>query len=295
MSRITTAGIWPDDLARDSMALQMARADPAGCQVALVGLADDLGVRLSGGRVGAAEGPYAFRSALGRYGVARPLGGRLPRVFDAGDVVPGLTLAETHDRVTRVTQAILDLQLIPVGIGGGHDLTFAMVRALSERIEEPLTGVVLDATLDVKEEEGASRMLRKVVEECRVRELHVFGLDPFATGAREMAWFTAHGGRAGSFGFDGAWPGGDLFVSIDLGVLDQAHAPGVSTMNPLGWSPARAENWARAAGRNPRVRLFDLMELAPRHDTDGRTARLAARLFLAFLQGVSERTPARDP
>jgi formiminoglutamase len=295
MSRITTAGIWPDDLREDRLARHFSRTDPAGCQVAMVGLADDLGVRLNGGRIGAAEGPYAFRSALARYGNALPIAGALPRVFDAGDVMSGLTLAETHDRVTRVIRALLDLQLVPVGIGGGHDLTYAMVRGLAESTEAPLTGIYFDAHLDVREQEGSGMTFRRIVEECGVEALHVFGLDPFANAAGHMEWFVANGGQVGGFGFDGAWPEGDLFVSLDLDVLDQAYAPGVSAMNPAGWSPARAENWVRAAGRNPRVRLFDIMELAPRHDPEGRTARLAARLFLAFLQGVAERTEAPPP
>jgi hypothetical protein len=52
-------------------------------------------------------------------------------------------------------------------------------------------------------------------------------------------------------------------VSLDLDVIDQAFAPGVSAMNPCGWSPARAENWVRAAGAEPDVRAFDIMELSP--------------------------------
>lgn len=294
MSRITSAGVWPDGMREDRYAAGVALTDPAGCRVALLGMPDDLGVRLNGGRVGAAEGPYAFRSALGRYGMMKPLTGALPRVFDAGDVMAGLTLAETHDRITRVTRTLLDLELIPVGIGGGHDLTFGLVRGLAEAVDGPLTGVYFDAHLDVRPTEGSGMTFRKLVRECGVTRLHVFGLDPFSNSAEHMAWFEANGGVVAGFGFDGEWPRGNLFVSFDLDVIDQSYAPGVSAMNPSGWSPARAENWVRAAGRNPDVLAFDIMELCPRHDHEGRTARLAARLFMAFLQGVAERPPRRN-
>lgn len=289
MSRITTAGIWPDDIRSDRFASLISRSDPGGCRVALLGLADDMGVRMNGGRVGAAEGPYGFRTALARYGERLPMAGSLPRVFDAGDVVAGLSMAETHDRVTRASRALLELDLIPVGIGGGHDLTFALVRGLAEITRKPLVGIYLDAHLDVRERDGSGMTFRRILQQCRLDGLHAFGLDPFSNSAEDLAWFEANGGTVGGFGFEGGWPEGDLFLSLDLDVIDQAFAPGVSAMNPIGWSPARAENWVRAAGRNPRVRMFDIMELAPRHDPDGRTARLAARLFLAFLQGVAER------
>jgi formiminoglutamase/guanidinobutyrase len=53
--------------------------------------------------------------------------------------------------------------------------------------------------------------------------------------------------------------------------------------------PAYAVGLARAAGRHPAVRHFDVMELCPVHDEGDRTARLAALLVLAFLAGLAER------
>jgi formiminoglutamase len=289
MTQILRAPVWPDTVRETAFVNSIVTRSAKGCGVALIGLADDLGVRLNHGRPGAAEGPYAFRSALARYGTRHPSMGDLPKVFDAGDVVPGMTLEETHSRVTRVARSLLEKGMIPVGIGGGHDLTFPLVRALAEVASEPLTGVYFDAHLDVRSAEGSGMSFRRLVEECGVRRLHVFGLDPFVNSAEDRAWFTAHGGVEGGFGWDGEWPEGPLFVSLDLDVLDQAFAPGVSAMNPAGWSPQRTERWAEAAGRHAQVRCFDIMELAPRLDETGRTARLAARLFLAFLRGVAMR------
>jgi arginase family enzyme len=50
-----------------------------------------------------------------------------------------------------------------------------------------------------------------------------------------------------------------------------------------------ATAWVRACGADRRVRCFDLMELNPRHDVGGRTARVAAHLFLTFLAGFAQR------
>jgi arginase family enzyme len=60
-------------------------------------------------------------------------------------------------------------------------------------------------------------------------------------------------------------------------------------MNPAGWTVSEAEAWVRACGSDPRVRCFDLMELNPAHDLDGRTARVAAHLFLTFLAAFARR------
>lgn len=256
--------------------------------MALLGLPDDSGVKLNGGRGGADDGPRAFRQALSRYGAAEAVGPGWPAVYDAGDVEPGETIEQTHDRVTEATAALLDAGLFPVAVGGGHDLTFAFVRAVAQRHEE-LAGVYFDAHLDVRSELGSGMSFRKLVEDCGVKALYVHGLHNLANSREHMRWFESNGGRTDDYGPTDPWPERDLFVSFDLDVMDQAFAPGVSAPNPHGWTPAQAERWVFQAGRQSRVRCFDLMELNPRFDQDSRTARLAAHLFLFFLQGFAER------
>lgn len=272
--------------------------DASGCAIGLIGVPDDTGVGLNHGRLGASQGPGAFRVALSRYGAAEPAGIGWPLVFDAGDVEPADTLVETHGRVTAAAGALLDAGLLPVMIGGGHDLTYPFVRALAERADEPLHGVYFDAHLDVRDEEGSGMPFRRLIEKCGVASLTVHGLDGMANASEHVRWFSGHGGRIGADGPEDStsWPGGDgpVFVSFDLDVIDQAYAPGVSAMNPCGWSSELACAWAREAGRRERVRCFDIMELSPPHDAPagvgGRTARLAARLFLEFLAGFAERS-----
>jgi len=57
-------------------------------------------------------------------------------------------------------------------------------------------------------------------------------------------------------------------------------------MNPCGLSPSQLVPWVEAAAAHPRLACFDIMELSPPHDPDGRTARLAAYLFLTFLRAL---------
>ena len=278
---------WPK-LAPSRLASMFAGTTINNAQVAFIGLPDDTGVLMNGGRIGAANGPRAFRDALASYGALNAAGIKWPIVADAGDIIPGDTLDQTHARVTEAVGAILDAGVFPIGIGGGHDLTFPFVRALADR-HHAMVGVYLDAHLDVRAESGSGMPFRRLVEDCGVRELHVHGLDPYANTAEHLAWFQTNGGRVDSFSSQDPWPLGDLFVSIDLDVVDQTHAPGVSAANPCGWSSSEVDQWAHAAGQCERVQCFDIMELNPKFDESGRTARLAARLFLSFLRGFSER------
>lgn len=280
---------WPAAIAAARFAATIRRDSPAGCAVALLGLPDDTGVRLNHGRPGAAGGPTAFRAALARYGAADPAGSPLPQVFDAGDVKPGRSLDETHARVTAATAALLARGLFPIAIGGGHDLTFPFVRAVAA-IHPRLAGIYFDAHLDVRETAGSGMPFRRLIEDCGVSALHLHGFRPLVNSREHFTWFRAHGGRAYPAGARVVLPPGrKLFASFDLDVLDAAHAPGVSALNPAGWSAREAEGWVRACGADGRVRCFDLMELNPVHDVDGRTARVAAHLFLTFLAGFVER------
>ena len=294
--------LWPQGMSTTRLAAHF-HALPVGCRVALIGLADDEGVRLNNGRPGAKNGPKAIREALAAYGVAEPEGWQWPRVFDAGDVVPGKDIHETHQRVTQATAAILEHNLFPIALGGGHDLTFPFVRAVIEhekKIAEgkgaPLAGVYFDAHLDVRDTVGSGMPFRSLVDQCGVKELHVFGLDHYANTHAHVEWFKSHGGRIHNHKAQQQQGGpmhmpslGNCFVSFDMDVLDSSCAPGVSAMNPCGWNVAQAEAWVHGAGRSERVRCFDLMELNPAVDETGRTARVAAHLLLTFLRGFSER------
>lgn len=282
-------GRWPDEIPSGRFASRIERDSPEGCRIGLLGMPDELGVKLNGGRPGASEGPTAFRAALARYGAAEAIGIDWPGVFDAGDIDPSDELDETHERVSAAVEAMLAADLFPIGIGGGHDLTYAFVRPVARRLPG-MVGVYFDAHLDVRAEQGSGMPFRRLVEDCAVRGLHVQGLDRFANTTEHVTWFQGHGGHIDGMGPSDPMPDGDLFVSLDLDVIDQAYAPGVSAMNPNGWSPETAEAWVRAAGRCTRVRCFDIMELSPPNDAQGRTSRLAAHLFLAFLDAFRERT-----
>lgn len=285
----TSAPPWPGDTPAGRFASTIRTDSSDGCAIALLGLPDDTGVRLNNGRTGAAGGPKAFRAALARYGAADSAVGPLPRVFDAGDVMPTGSLEKTHERVTEATTALLERGLFPIAIGGGHDLTYPFVRAVAAK-HPKIAGIYFDAHLDVRATAGSGMPFRRLVEDCGVSALHLHGFRPLVNSLEHLDWFRAHGGRTHPENAKVVLPKAkNLFVSFDLDVLDAAHAPGVSALNPAGWNVREAEAWVRACGADPRVRCFDLMELNPAHDPDGRTARAAAHLFLSFLQGFAQR------
>lgn len=309
----TTRPAWPA-IRAGRFASTIASDSHEGCRVCLLGLPDDVGVGLNNGRPGARNGPLAFREALATYGTTFDLVRDrtiATRVFDAGDIVPADgsdadTLRKTHVRVTEAVRAIHDLGMLPVCIGGGHDLTFPAVRALSQHIGGAVGGLNLDAHLDVRAEVGSGMPFRALIDGGFLDPRHfaVVGAARFAHTLEHAHWLTERGGtildidtvlaqpRAIAEGFkrlaSGAAPDAPVFVTIDLDAIDGSQAPGVSAVNPMGVSVQQAVEVARRAGANPNVKHFDIMELNPDFD-DGRTARIAALLFLTFIAGCEDR------
>jgi formiminoglutamase len=287
--------------------------------VALLGLPDDTGVRLLGGRPGAARGPAAFRAALAAFGTTwDSLSGRsldVP-VYDAGDVkpAPGRTAAalfKTHARVQEAAGRLHEQGLVVVAIGGGHDLTLPTVAALAKHAGGAVGGINLDAHTDVRETVGSGMPFRRLIEEGAVdpRRFVVAGLGRFTNAKEHLEWLATRGSTLASIeevlelgvlarnwldAATGTDKNGSAFVSIDLDVLDGAQVPGVSALNPVGVPVPGVCHLAEAAGADPRVRHFDLMELSPPHDPSGRSARVAALLFLSFMAGFATRAEGRE-
>ncbi len=315
----TRPATWPA-IAPSRYAHTIRCDKPDGCRAALIGLPDDTGVRLNNGRPGAAFGPAALRAALGRMGTSfdAAAGREIPALlFDAGDFQPraggdALALADTHQHLSETAYQCHASGLIPIFVGGGHDLSFPTIRALHRLAGAPLGGINLDAHLDVRETIGSGMPFRALIDGGHIdaRRFTVLGAGAFANARQHVAWLTSHGGsivpvercRADfsaclSRAFEAAGDG-PAFVSIDLDSIDASQAPGVSAVNPMGLSVEHAVAAGRRAGADPRVRHFDIMELSPPHDDPawdaahsqpGRTARVAALLVLSFLAGLAER------
>ncbi|MEO1130663.1 MAG: arginase family protein, partial [Planctomycetota bacterium] len=217
------------------------------------------------------------------------------------------TLHATHDRVTEACAELHRRGIVPVCIGGGHDLTFASVRALAKHETTSVGGVNVDAHLDVREQVGSGMPFRSLIEGGYLQPSRFveFGLGRFANSRAHLQWLREVGGLAversdattaaaasaamqAAFGpVDASF--GPGFVSIDLDGIDASAAPGVSAPNVHGLSVENALWWADRAGRRAQVRHFDIMELSPPHDVDARTTRLAALLFLTFAAAFESR------
>jgi formiminoglutamase len=307
----TRPGVWPA-LAPGRFAQTIQHDSAAGCQLALLGLPDDTGVRLNGGRPGAADGPSALRAALSSFGTSwdgLSEQALAVRVFDAGDIEPApgeseAALFATHARVEAAVSALHEQGLTPVCVGGGHDLSLPSISALSKRLGRPLGGINVDAHLDVRERVGSGMAFRRLIEGGFLdpRRFVTFGVGRFVNDQRDAVWLAERGGsqlsvehaglsdlRPKSVVSHAVAAGEGAFLSVDLDALDASVMPGVSALNPAGLSLAQVAALVEIAAMSPGIQHFDLMELSPPWDLSGRSARVAAYLLLCFVAGFARR------
>jgi len=269
----------------------------------LLGVRNEQGVLANHGRAGAAQGPAGFRQAFFKL-TAPSLLGR--RCFDAGDLPEDLPYATRFETQGAVVAALLERGAIPVVIGGGHDCSYGNYLGLAAGGAPAVLGV--DAHLDMRPEHGPNSgnpFFRMLEGGLTGPNLSLVGLVPWVNAEAHIAYATAKGATlhwlepgggarlmeaAGSTLADYQARGRRVLGTLDLDAFSAAALPGVSAPNPWGLSADQGLQLALALGASPAVRMLDLMELAPPLDPTGRSARMAAFLLGAFLQGLEQRS-----
>lgn len=283
-----------------------ANRDVEAAEVVLVGFPSDEGVRRNGGRPGAADGPRAIREALykltpdARLGAMRDL---LDRAVDLGDVRVTGDVEADQTRLGAIIEPLLQKKKTVIVLGGGHETAFGHLlgyKGLGYDSQRPDV-LNIDAHLDVRPLRDAGNgpqahsgsPFRQGIEAGHIGRYTAVGVQPHSAAATHVGYVEAHGGRVvwrdetmpdrlAALIAEAADP---TLATLDLDGLCASVAPGVSAPNPGGLP---AEVWldaAEALGANPNVRSLDVVELNPRVDLDGRTARIAALSVWRFLRG----------
>lgn len=254
----------------------------------LIGAPDDHGVAIVGGRVGAKEGPAAIRKELEKLGVKT--------YQDAGDITIQSTQEETYLLLREKIRKLHQSRSFPIVIGGGHDLSFGSLSGFLDAY--PGGGIVnIDPHLDCRPiaEEGkipSGSPYRLLLERTSLKgkQLMEFGYQMHCNTQENLGYLKERGVQLIP------WPASleqslrpfaesvaSLAVSFDIDSIQSEFAPGVSAPAKVGHSAEEALALVQAIKRFPNLKHFEIMEMNPRFDPDGRTAKLAAQLLSEFL------------
>lgn len=216
--------------------------------------------------------------------------------FDAGDVPlpfgnPEKSLAEIK---TFVQKVIADGK-IPVGMGGEHLVSLPVMEALADTYED-LAIIHFDAHTDLREDyEGEpyshATPIRKIADKIGPNNVYSFGI---RSGLKEELQWAKENGMHISL-FEVLEPlkeilptlaGRPVYVTIDIDVLDPAHAPGTGTVDAGGITSKELLASIHAiAHSNVNVVGCDLVEVCPVYDHSEMTVNAAAKFLREMILG----------
>ena len=271
--------------------------------IAIVGIPYDGGTSY---RPGARFGPAAVRQGSRLIRPYHPALGSLPfelaQVVDAGDIA--CTPFSTEEAVTEIERGADSLLAGGgrlVAVGGDHTVALPLLRATAGRYG-PLALVHLDAHLDTWDTYFGQRFthgtpFRRAFEEGllrRERSVHVGLRGPLYadTDLSEDADMGFAQITSDDVAARGTAPvvqhvlarvgGAPVYVSVDIDVLDPAHAPGTGT--PEAGGLTSRELLALLRGLAPvSVVGADIVEVAPAYDHAEITALAAAQIAYELL------------
>ena len=231
-------------------------------------------------------------------------------MFDFGNIKIGKTLEDTHDKLSEVVHSLVSAKIIPIVLGGGHDIAYPNFVGFSKG--KQTVGVInIDTHLDYrkaipKRNSGTSfrQMLDQHQSPLNAMNLVEIGIQSFANSADHYSELIERGATVFSLrdvrtegiaktldlAYELATSSTDsLYISFDLDAVNSADAPGVSASLPTGLTAEEFLTVALFAGKRRKTKLIDIVELNPKYDVDGRTAKLAAIAIMYFLTGVANR------
>ena len=305
-SQVSCPDTAPDD-PRIGHLLGEKLANQATPQVVIMGFPSDEGVRRNGGRVGAAQGPDAFRQVFFRLTPDAaddgPFQELLEHTRDLGNLTISGQVEKDQEILGEVLAPFISQNVLPIIIGGGHETGYGHFLGYVKAQQE-ISVLNWDAHADVRElkqgqAHSGSPFRQALLHPSKTcRSYRVAGLLPHSVSKANLNFITDQGGgyhwkdSLSREQIDEIYRSFSepLMATFDLDAVDQAYAPGVSAPAVNGLS---ADLWLHAAyraGQCPHVKSMDIVELNPLFDRDHQTARLAALTLWYFLKGLSERS-----
>lgn len=286
------------------------------------GYPDDEGVRINGGRAGAAAGPDAIRTQFYKMTpyLTTPPASRFSkrlhravpiRLIDAGNLnVEARPLAERHAAAKRAGLTALQNGARWIALGGGHDYAYADGAAFLEFCRSrKQRGVIInfDAHLDVRSPEhglNSGTPFYRLLDDYQGFDLIEVGVQAQCNSAEHYAWVTAQGAKVLTWDDLRSHPRGvadkisrflapwlkrraPAYLSVDIDGFSSAYAGGCSQAFPTGFAPDDFFRVLQPLCAKLDVVALGIYEVAPPLDQDLRTARLASQIVHYYIHHPS--------
>ncbi|WP_019154007.1 agmatinase [Robertmurraya massiliosenegalensis] len=218
------------------------------------------------------------------------------KYFDAGDIpLPFGNAQKSLDEIESFVDKVLAKEKFPLGMGGEHLVSWPVFKSMYKKYPD-LAIIHIDAHADLRTDyEGEplshSTPIRKAAELIGPSNVYSFGI---RSGMKEeFQWAKEVGMHISKFDVHKplmeilpTLSGRPVYVTIDIDVLDPAHAPGTGTVDAGGiTSRELLASIHEIARSNVNVVGADLVEVAPIYDVSEQTANTASKLIREMILG----------
>lgn len=268
-------------------------AYPEGMHIALFGVKEDRGsVRNNG----CAQAPDQIRQHL--FSRAR----LLPEasIVDLGNLEMGASVNDTYVAISKVVNELIRLRVLPVIIGGSHDLTFGQFGAYHD-LQRNINITIADNCIDLKQEPGNPDDESFLLNIFRYEPSYIFNFSQVgyqthlsSQNAVELLdklhfdSFRLGKVRSAIDEMEPVLRNSNLF-SFDMSVVRLSDAPGNRCAGPNGLFAEEACQLASYAGQSEMVDSFGLYGCNPSVDQGNQSAQLAADIIWYFMNGFYNR------
>lgn len=264
--------------------------------IAIIGVQDD---RASVNNSGCSLGPDAFREQF----YLLNEGDFQCKIIDLGNIKAGAAISDTYIAVKMVVAELMKLNILPVIIGGGQDLTYPQYLAY-ESLEQKVDLVVVDNKFDLDEddEEGIATRSDTYLNKIFLHQpnylfnfsnlgYQTYFVNQESLKVMSKLYFDAH--RLGEFTTDISLAEPIIrnsnMMSFDISAIRSSDAGANANATPNGFYGEQACRIARYAGMNDKLSSIGFYEFNPAYDNNSQSALLLAQMVWYFVDGFYNR------
>ena len=285
----------PSSFFRNIMAFGDKMPDYKNAHIAVFGVPEERGTLTN---AGTASGADVIRKKL--YNLKKGTGAY--RIVDLGNLKVGHDLDETYVRISEVCRMLLEHNVLPVILGGSHDLDYGQFSAY-ESLEKLVSLLNVDAYLDLEDKKENGGPSAQHIHKILLHEpnylfsyTHLayqgYLIDPMSVAVLEKLYFEAF--RLGQIrsNIQEVEPpirNADL-LSFDITAIRSADAPGNANAQPFGLTGEEACQISWYAGLNEKLSSIGFYEYNPAFDdAHQKTASVVATMVWYFVEGYYHR------
>ncbi|MHA1557467.1 MAG: agmatinase [Candidatus Heimdallarchaeota archaeon] len=225
-------------------------------------------------------------------------------VLDFGDIDQELPYEEMQNQLSTRVKTIINKNAIPVILGGDHSIALGTTKGFVNSNQKLDAIIWIDAHLDLMNEfpennkNSRATVLKRIIEQKLIQPENVYfiGIRGHNLGWEEVEYTKQNkmkilsasevkdDSKRNKFIEEILRKHKNLYISLDIDVLDPAFAPGVSVPEPGGITTRELFEITTKLAKG--IRCFEVVEVNPQLDINSITSKTAANIIFKLFDAL---------